>query len=449
MLNIQTFLNSWLLLIIFLAFVRIKWAVALFVAYTILVPAISLKLFGSGDNFMRLILLVGFFVCNRGVNTRAFKPFIPFLIYFFSLFCLIPFQFGLPYGTMIVSWAGSFFNTLILPILIWSISLKDSSSIKLFRIIFLICITIAILYGLFVSQLNGLNPYIMLFSAVVDTDVDMDKYFAAEGGGRLFGRVSSVFMHPMNFGLFIGLSLIYTCYVIKLNKWIRFFLIFAILIMSIICGVRSVIGGIIVATVYYLIAAKNYKLIFYFSVLFVILLFFISLIPDLFSYLSSIIDVDNDNQDVKGSSIGMRLSQLEGAISEASKNPLFGLGYGWTSDYLTNYGDHPICYAFESLIFVILCNSGLLGFFIWIFMIHKHFSVNKHMHFYQSKMLNSLMVYYVSYATITGDYAYMRMFLLFYVLMIIENISGYQKHCRKEFPIKVSQVKYNRDKVPK
>lgn len=426
--NIQLFLTGWLIAIIVLCFIKLKWAVALFIAYIMLVPYINLGLpgLGTGDNLIRLIMLLC--CCKEIIRSRlrfCFRPLIPFLLYFMVCFLLIPFQDGVPMGHMLTEWRKDVMNVLFLPIVIWNTMLIDQTSVKLFRNTMLICILIAIGYGLFLTQLNGVNPYVMLILTFIDSSQDYESYYEAAGSGRLFGRISSVFIHPMSFGLFIGLSFIYLFFLINFQNFkkglIYLLLILATFIMAVLCGVRSVLGGLIVAFLYYFIVGRNYKGMFIAILGGLLGLAILSMIPELSDYVTSIADVKNEKGTVGGSSIEMRLAQLGGAIEEASSNPLFGLGYGWTNYYQSINGDHPICLAFESLIFVIICNSGIMGIFLWLYMVMRFFKINKSFKLRKLFVINSLMVFYISYSCITGEYAYMKTFLIFYTLMIGES----------------------------
>lgn len=426
--SIQLFLTGWLICIIALNFIKLKWAVALFLAYLMLVPYINLGIpgLGSGDNLIKLILFISLFVeAKRKNKNLSLTPFFPFFIYFVISLFIIPFQSKMPVGEMMVTWRKDVMNVLFLPIVIWNTMLIDQTSVKLFRNTMLICILIAIGYGLFLTQLNGVNPYVMLILTFIDSSQDYESYYEAAGSGRLFGRISSVFIHPMSFGLFIGLSFIYLFFLINFQNFkkglIYLLLILATFIMAVLCGVRSVLGGLIVAFLYYFIVGRNYKGMFIAFLGGLLGLAILSMIPELSDYVTSIADVKNEKGTVGGSSIEMRLAQLGGAIEEASSNPLFGLGYGWTNYYQSINGDHPICLAFESLIFVIICNSGIMGIFLWLYMVMRFFKINKSFKLRKLFVINSLMVFYISYSCITGEYAYMKTFLIFYTLMIGES----------------------------
>ena len=424
--NIQLLFTAWLLCVIALSFIKLKWSIALFLSYLMLVPYINLGIpgLGSGDNFIKLILFISLFIeAKRKNKNLSFKPFSPFFVYFIVSLFMIPFQSHIPLGVMVETWRKDVMNVLFLPIVIWNTMLIDKSSIKLFRYTMLLCIIIAISYGLLLTQMNGVNPYTMLILAHIDPSLDYGSYYEAAGTGRLFGRISSVFLHPMTFGLFIGLSFIYLFFLINFKKNIFYMLIIIVIsIMAVLCGVRSVLGGIIVASLYFFIVGRNFRgmSITFFSCIFVLAI--LSLIPELFDYVTSIADVNNKKEAVGGSSMEMRLAQLGGAIDEASKNPLFGLGYGWTDYYLRLNVSHPICLGFESLLFVIICNSGIIGIILWMYMVMRFFLVNKSLKLRKLVVINSLMVFYISYSFITGEYAYMKTFLLFFTLMIGESL---------------------------
>lgn len=423
--NIQLFFTAWLLCVIALSFIKLKWSVALFLAYLMLVPYINIGIpgLGTGDNLIKLIIIIGYFwEHRRKKHIFNIKPFIPFIIYFTVSLIMIPFQYHVPSLTMLDYWRKDVMNILFFPIIIWNIMRIDSSSIGLFRNTMIICIVIANLYGLFLAVIGGgINPYTMYFLSFMDVDTNFESFYEASGGGRLFGRISSVFIHPMTYALFVGLSIIYIYYIRnRIGIFLTIFMMSLVGVMSVLCGIRSVLGGLFVAIFYYFLIGRKYKLMLTSVIILIIGMVFLSSIPDLSSYIGSIIDFNNKNGDVSGSSVEMRLDQLEGAIAETSKNPFFGLGYRWTHHYMTINGDHPICLAFESLIFVVLCNSGLIGIFLWMYMVYCFITTNKRYFPYQAILINTLLFFYISYSSITGEYGYMKVFLIFYALMIGE-----------------------------
>lgn len=195
---------------------------------------------------------------------------------------------------------------------------------------------------------------------------------------------------------------------------------FFILTDIIVCGVRSVIGGIFIAILFLLTQSRNVKL-FMIAVVGVCFLWaLISYIPSLNSYLGSIIDLESSN--TSGSSLELRLSQLNGCFKEIQNTFLEGKGFGWTTYYTLNVGIHPTIWAFESLLFVILCNSGIIGVVLWFIMSTMIIRYNQWSDRFVAALLNSLFIYYIAYACITGEYGYMQYFIIFYILMLGEDL---------------------------
>ena len=138
--------------------------------------------------------------------------------------------------------------------------------------------------------------------------------------------------------------------------------------------------------------------------------------PDLFMYLNSMIDKKSSS--VQGSSIDMRLKQLNGCFDIIKYDYLFGKGYEWHQYYMHNVRPaHPVLLGFESLVFVVLCNSGVAGCFIWIWFVYRVIKENSH--FIQNKrfFLNATLLFYLSFSSITGEYGYMRFFIIYYIII--------------------------------
>ena len=420
---IQTILTIWLFTVVILSFIKIKWGVALFLLYFILIPGFNIGIegLGQGQNIMFFVVLVAYLFYSFKNNIKSdFKILSPFFVLYIVLFFEIPFQDEMNFGDKIYYWLKEAMGSLILPFVVLNVMKYDTSSIKTFKHIMIFCIVLIVCYGLFQTSIGGANPYTMSFVGILDIDQKMESYYINEGSGRLFGRISSFFIHPMAFAMFLGCSIIYLVSLIKTNKSFKLvLLLFASVALGLICGVRSVIGGLVIASIYYMIVVRNFKVLIYTSISVVLLVTILSYFPDLQNYIYSIIDSKSSN--VSGSSLEMRLTQLNGAVSLMMQNPLFGLGTGWTTYYVTIHGDHPVCLAFESLIMVIICNNGIIGVIIWIYLIFKYLQLNNSKTFVDGKIIQTLLIFYISYSTITGDYGYMKYFLLFYVMTISES----------------------------
>ena len=143
------------------------------------------------------------------------------------------------------------------------------------------------------------------------------------------------------------------------------------------------------------------------------------MIPEMSDYVLSI--VDSKSSKIGGSSLDMRINQFLACFDVISTNPLFGKGFEWHQYYVQLRGTHPKLLAFESLIFVVLCNYGFLGIILWIFFISK---MIKYLYSLGNirNILNalSIFIFYLTYSCITGEYGYMQVFILFYILIIAD-----------------------------
>lgn len=436
---VQVLQSLWIIFIVVMLFVKFRVGVAGYLAYIFLVPYMKIQI---GEyllqwNVINLLLLLAFILHRQQYldkhKSYDWRPLMPFIIYFGVSLLLMPFQDGMPFSESINLWRTHVMKFIILPFVIWNDILDSYESLKLYRNVTIGCIIIAVLYGLFLTAIPGINPYMMLISAANGEYFDL-AYAAGNGGleydttlneGRLFGRISSVFGHPMMFGLYLGMALFYL-YRNKENLSMWFIGVMSLCIMTniIVCGVRSVIGAMFFSLLFLLIKLRKFKFLLIVSICGCLLWSLAIYTPPLKDYLGSIVDYESSH--TSGSSIELRISQLEGCFEEIQNTYFEGNGYGWTGYYMSQYESHPTILHFESLIFVILCNSGIFGMILWVVMsvmIIKYNSCNEHS---IATLLNSLFVFYIAYACITGEYGYMQYFILFYILMLGENL--YEEH---------------------
>ena len=428
----------WLFLIFVFMIKRFKVGLAFYLAYIMLVPYMNIDIGGISlqwNLINLLVLILSFYEFQKRKDFKIdYKPLIPFLIYFGASLILMLFQNDIPIDVELNIWRAQIMKYLILPFALWNEMRIDVSSVKLYRNITFFCIIVAAVYGLILTTMPGLNPYIMALSNINGEGFN-SEYALAFGEGRIFGRISSVFTHPMTFGVFLGLSLIYVFYNRKyLNKYLFLILFTIIGIDILVCGVRSVIGGVAVAVIFYLLQVRSYKLMLIAMVIGLIGYQVIISMPDLSAYLGSIVDISNKKQNVAGSSIDMRIDQFYGCLKEIQNCVFTGKGFGWTEYYKSIHGDHPVILAFESLIYVVLCNNGIIGVCLWIYMGGKVLRYNSLQKRDTYVLLNALFVFYIGYSCITGEYGYMQFFIIFYILMLGENIV-----CDNELKIRLSK----------
>lgn len=427
MLLIQTLL---IVSILIFFFIRFRIGLCMYIAYIFLVPYCNLNIGGVSFswNLINIILFIAYYInCTREVGKIQFsyKPFIPFFTLYGLLLLEIPFQDGVPIGYAINRWRQDLFN-MILPIIVLSTSQYDKKIGK-YCLITMECVcVIAVTYAFFLIPLQGINPYITELANINNEEI-MEAQFG-EQSARLMIKISSVFTHPMTFGAFLGMAIVYIFSQLSNQKNIVLSCIFIGLFSCIfICGIRTPIAALFISVIIYLLLKRNFKVFAYTFLIGIVGYYIIIQIPALAITISSI--TDSNSSDVGGSSIELRLLQLDAAFNEVQNCMIFGKGYGYNGYYWSMHGVHPKLYCFESLFFIILCNFGIAGFFVWGTMFHK---VLKYPQQIVSKSYSiyiiMLIVYYIAFTCITGEYGYIKYLLLIYSLMLINIYQPYKHH---------------------
>lgn len=310
-------------------------------------------------------------------------------------------------------------------------------SIKLFKWTLFGVMLVAVLYGLFLTTMPGLNPYKLIQLPLFGREFN-EAYAAGNSGlsditdlaeGRLFGRISSIFDHPMTYGLNLGLFFIYCFYIFRERKRIQYLLLGLILIAVLTSGVRTALGAVIITVLLGILYLKKIKYFLYGGLAFILVINVLPIIyPEANDYVMSIINPDESS--TKGSSMDMRLEQLIGSYNIVENDLIFGKGYCWTSWYNTTFGTHPTALWFESLIYVILVDSGLVGFVIWVIFLLSFYRyiVNNYDDQYQRLTLLSLFVYFIVFCCVTGDFGIQNVLFYYTILVGIMSLENKQKY---------------------
>lgn len=403
-------------------FVDIKTGISLYLFYFILVPVDLPMLFTSTNTVFHLFLLISL-MFHAGKKKKhvtyltIFKPFLPIVLMYLVLFMFTPFQEYVPFGRELQVWQNQMRIYFILPIVMWYVANIDSTSVRYFNVSVLAASLVVLLYGLFLLQFEGFNPYVMYLAnkadiTLSDTTLELNNQF------RYLRRVSSVFMHPMSYGLFLTLLL---CYLFSIRNKLNNIVFVVFMALNMVCifysGIRTPLIAFFIATVTYLFFIRNFKVAALIIVLGIAGMLVISSIPELRGTIVSIYDKKSD---VDGSSIDMRLNQLEGCFKEISDCALMGKGYEWSMYYIGKNGSHPTILSFESVVFRVLCNWGVLGLLLYIFSYFR-LSVRtfKMLPNQDSKALSLAFIFaFLAYCVGTGDYQYTTLFMLFFSLFI-------------------------------
>lgn len=410
-------------LIVLLAFFNLRLAIALYISYMILVPFLQFNVAGLSlsYNLVNIILLLSFlYQWKKKKKLIDFKLIFPFLFLFLFLFIFTFFEWDTPMEIQFNSLRSTFMKSCIVSLIIWNISITDAISLKYIKWALIISMIIAGIYGLILMSLGGLNPYTSFLSSYFNSNVDAADVYSL-GESRLSfstaGKIQSTMIHPMTWGLNLCfLIIIFLVFSFKEKRKWYWILIALMMFNLLISGVRTGIASLFLVGIYYLFKNRDYKT-FLIATIFVLSGYLIvSTNPDLSNIFTSFTDIKGTKSDVDGSSISMRLEQLEGAFKEIKYNELFGKGYGWTDYYQSIKGSHPVLLAFESLVFVILCNNGYIGLFIWIIFFLLLFKLNRKIIKLKNDIifLDILVLVYLTYAIGTGEYAYLPIFSIYY-----------------------------------
>lgn len=418
------------LLIIALVITKTKVGVTLFIAYSLLVPVVKFPLgIPIGENFMYLLIVLVYYIKNRRrMHQVDYKPFKPIMFLMVAYICMIP----LHGAERVLSNFNTVFyralSFLFYPITLYTIICLEKPSLKMFVSAILVSGSIFTLYGIILTRTPGVNPYLMLVLPIFGEEYNLAYSMGYSGltegitenyeiyGGRIFGRIFSVFKHPMTYALNLGLFFIITTYAFRTTKKILVPMLLIIGVAILTCGARTPIAAIAISILVVLLYLRKMKMFVYGAALFCIFYFIIPLIsPDMADYVLSI--VNSKKGDVSGSSLQMRLDQLSGCFDIIRDNPIFGKGLDWTTQYLTVHTVHPKLLAFESLIFVVICNMGIVGVVVWLIYIFKQY---KFVISIKDKEIGSLILalfcYYICFTCLTGDYGFMKYFMLYYAI---------------------------------
>ena len=422
----MAFIQSWLTIIILATFfIKLRVGIVLYLAYVFLVPYFNIDFLGIhlSWNFANVLLLVAFILDYYKRSAKVIfdlKPFYPFIFFYGMMLVEMPFQDDVPINVALNSWRANMMTNILFPIVMWNVSRYDTKVVKYCKNCMLVVIIIVVLYGIFLLSLKGMNPYVFFMAQINNAELREAQF--GEQTARLMTKISSVFTHPMIFGLFLGLAMVYL-YSLKDKMKSLFIYLLMIFVVGCIflCGIRTPIGAIFVTVLFYLLMSRQIKLMIYAIILGFICYLIIENIPELSATIDSIFTRGNRQTNVEGSSFEMRFEQFNGCLREIRDCIVFGKGYGWSSYYISIHELHPVLLAFESRVFVVLCNNGIVGVFIWvitfIWLFRGVYRKTKNI----TLLVMTLAVYYIGYSIITGEYGYMQYFIIFYTLILMNS----------------------------
>ena len=410
-------------------FYKPKWGAWCYLIYMFLAPYLYIGGFIIYARTLFFIFFIFFLLkIHKKLKKRDYAPFMPFIMLLgcSSLFVLTAENMSFSFDAWITN-VSPFFYILYL----YGVMKTNPKSIKTFKWTLFGIMTAIMIYGLFLTLMPGVNPYLMITQPLFGGEFN-EAYALGRSGldngsklvlneGRMFGRISSVFTHPMLYGLNLGLFFIYILYLLKNKPKILFIFSLFIIIAILTSGVRTSIGALLFTIIIILLFLRKYKFFFVFFLGFLIFIYILPLIsPGMGEYVMSIFSQEEST--LKGSSIDMRLEQLEGCFEIVQNDLLLGKGYGWSKWYNATFGTHPTALWFESISFSTLVNTGLLGIILWIIFGIKYHKYVKHniVNPALQIVLLTLFVYFITFCMITGEFG-LTYFYVFYTIIICLN----------------------------
>ncbi len=257
-----------------------------------------------------------------------------------------------------------------------------------------------ILWFLFAFCLYGLsnfftktNEYYNFFVNVFNGNNLANLYMAST---ERF-RISSFAWHPIYYGFILAIFLLLTVYLIyqknsdRGNKAFNIVLFFLLAINLLLTNSRTPLLAFLLGYgIYFLFTGSlkyKIKIVLFSGFLVSLILFFLPNTVKIFT--DSVNTFTSHGAELKGSSIEMRLVQLNASLKQFNKSPITGNGIGYIKEGLGFSGDPTLSTSdsdfagFESYFFKLLIEQGLCGMvgnavlFINLFAFFYHYARQK------------------------------------------------------------------------
>lgn len=350
-----------------------------------LIPIVDMSLNTCVIAILLLATARDLFLGNiRLLNDKYVKTLVVFMAVFFIT---LPLADTLDYQTQSGSWFRFLFTD-ICPAIIFIVALRKKKDVVIvLKTLFVVCV-INCVYGCLTIAI-GANPYSFAINSLYSTrQAQMEAFndMVSTRGGILI--TSSTFEHENGWGYFLPITFVLFFYLYKRNDGIfkESTLLLLLILLSvgvIICGKRSAYVSYMAFWMVFLIIFRYIRWRYFLFALLGIFLFVI--ICEIFPQLEKVRnliesslffwdDAIREKNNVGGSSWELRVNQILYPWVEIKDNILFGHGMGWTGVYLQKTGEiHPILYGFESIFSTAVCDGGLVGSIMWIWLFFKSY----------------------------------------------------------------------------
>ncbi len=354
-----------------------------------------------------------------------------FAIYFAAYVFSMPFASGMSFLGQMPA-VKQFLLDMLVPLSMVIIFRKSEECVSVQRYA-VILVLVTCIYGIYTYSI-GTNLYSLLVQIHYPDANDFEQYMEEERAG-LEGRIGGFIGHPVFYAgmmmilFYLILFFSLQCLKRKNKIWLAISVVamLGIGINMFLTGTRSAMVATAVGLIYYGIKVLSYSKILIIALSFAGLVGVMMAFPIFGKYqpmVDSIVyfwDDDKTAGEIKGSSVSMRLNQLEGTFDIISGPKIFfGNGAGWVRKYMEKNGKHPVLLGFESLLFSGLVQYGVLGFLLiygglfisMVYVNQKLNAGNENRH-----LINALVLSYVVYAFLTGAFSFSTFLVVYVILM--------------------------------
>lgn len=293
-----------------------------------------------------------------------------------------------------------------------------------------------IMLWVIISGIYGIYTYILRFNPIAEIVTATFSQFEDQGlnedmleteRGFLQARISGFTVHPLLYGgiLVLFIYVFFQEFLFSPKLWKRLVLIVFMIFcfgLTVLTGSRSILIGLAFGIFYFLLKTSPKKTIIYSLVGMCLLVTLGVSIED--DFIRSTIFFWEEHDEIGGSSISMRMIQLEAVISAVSsdlQSLLFGFGRGWVGQYLEKHGNMPPFQGFEGLFLFSIVTYGVLGTILFVLLVFKSlYSINKQMvtDAIQKTAINAYLLAGLTIYVMTGIAYGLRLYMVLLPFMV-------------------------------
>lgn len=437
---------GFIFLLIFIAtsvisYYRIQTGFALVVACRLLIPSvarINLVVVEVSLNSCFILMLLGILLLNTITGKIKLPPLSktvlrPILFFLAALLVITFFADKLTLAQRIGSLIQFIYTEVTLGVIAWVI-FNQEKEITLFYKIIAGTVLLIGLYGLY-CYVTLTNPYVSLMNLIYSPKINALGFMEEKRAG-IAGRIQGTMLHPLIWG---GACMLLFYFMLlpvkKFPRYIGIALLVLLFINVVFSGSRAALLALLMGIGYFFVISNirlKLRFVAYALTLFSMLTALIYLVPSFNKYEaffeSTIFFWDDTYQKtgaIRGSTSSLRINQLYGSFDMIESAPIFGLGQGYTAFYSATYGIHPILAGFESVVFMALIETGIVGLLVWTSFFISLFWLIRHLRKkikpsspFDAMLLRTFLAAYCVFIVFTGIQSTFYIFLVLFLIQL-------------------------------